>query len=117
MKLLLLMCPSATWGQGPALLRPDSSPGAHPGRPQGPRVDGRSVLCLLRARVLACSCAQPCPTLCNPMERSLPVSSVWDFPGGNTGVGCHALLQGLFRPRDPTQVSCVSSTGRRVLYH
>ena len=25
----------------------------------------------------------------------------WDFPGKNTGVGCHALLQGIF----PTQGS------------
>ena len=33
---------------------------------------------------------QSCPTLCNPMDCSLPGSS----PGKNTGVGCHALLQG-----------------------
>ena len=26
---------------------------------------------------------------------------LWDFPGKNTGVGCHALLQGIF----PTQGS------------
>ena len=40
----------------------------------------------------------------------------WDSPGKNTGVGCHALLQSLFRPRDQTSafVSCVSI---RVLYH
>ena len=41
-----------------------------------------------------------CPTLCNPMDRSLPVSwtvlSPWSSPGKNTGVGCHALLQGIF---------------------
>ena len=24
----------------------------------------------------------------------------WDFPGKNTGVGCHILLQGSFQPRD-----------------
>ena len=43
---------------------------------------------------------QLCPTLCNPMDRSLPGSSVQGVePGLNTGVGCHALLQGLF----PTQ--------------
>ena len=28
----------------------------------------------------------------------------WDSPGKNTGVGCHALLQGIF----PTQVSCIA---------
>ena len=35
--------------------------------------------------------------LCNPMDRSLPGSSVLgDSLGNNTGVGCHALLQGIF---------------------
>ena len=43
---------------------------------------------------------QLCPTLCNPMDCSPPGSSVHgDSPGKNTGVGCHALLQGIF----PTQ--------------
>ena len=46
---------------------------------------------------------QSCPTLCNPMDCSLPGSSIhpWDFPGKSTGVGCHFLLQGTF----PTQGS------------
>ena len=44
--------------------------------------------------------AQPCQTLCDPMVCSLRGSSIpWDFPGKNTGVGCHFLLQGIF----PTQ--------------
>ena len=30
----------------------------------------------------------------------------WNSPGKNTGVGCHALLQGSSQPRDWTQVSC-----------
>ena len=35
---------------------------------------------------------QLCPTLCNPMDCSLPGSSVrGDSPGKNTGVSCHAL--------------------------
>jgi len=43
------------------------------------------------------------------MGCSLPGSSVCgDFPGKNTGVGCHALLQGIsliqagIKPRSPT---------------
>ena len=37
------------------------------------------------------------PALCNPMDCSPPGSSCpWDSPGKNTGVGCHALLQGIF---------------------
>ena len=38
---------------------------------------------------------QSCPTLCDPMDCSLPSSSACgDSPGKNTGVGCYALLQG-----------------------
>ena len=37
-----------------------------------------------------------CPTLCDPMDCSLPGFSTWDFPGNSTGVGCHCLLQGIF---------------------
>ena len=40
---------------------------------------------------------QSCPTLCNPMDCSPPGSSIHgDALGKNTGVGCHALLQGIF---------------------
>ena len=41
----------------------------------------------------------------------------WDFPGKNTGVGCHFLLQGIFRTQGLTHVSCISCTGRKILYH
>ena len=50
---------------------------------------------------------QSCLTLCNPMNCSLPGSSVHgDSPGKNTGVGCHALLPGdhpnlAIKPRFP----------------
>ena len=51
---------------------------------------------------MLCLVAQSCPTLCDPMDCSLLGSSVHgDSPGKNTGVGCHALLQGIF----PTQGS------------
>ena len=40
---------------------------------------------------------QSCLTLCNPLDCSPPGSSVdEDSPGKNIGVGCHALLQGIF---------------------
>ena len=49
-----------------------------------------------------CLVALLCPALCNPMDWGLPGSSVHgDSPGKDTGVGCHALLQGIF----PTQGS------------
>ena len=47
-----------------------------------------------------CLVAKLSPTLCDPMDSSPPGSSVHgDSPGKNTGVSCHALLQGIF----PTQ--------------
>ena len=55
------------------------------------------------------SVTQSCPTVCDPMCCSLPDSSVHGmFPGKNTGMGYHFLLQGIF----PTQglnshVSCL----------
>ena len=42
-----------------------------------------------------CLVTQSCLTVCNPMDCSPPGSSVQGiFPGKNTGVGLHALLQG-----------------------
>ena len=56
---------------------------------------------------LACSVAQSCLTLCDPMDRSPPASTVHEiFPGKNTGVGSHFLLQGIF----PTQGSNESTS-------
>ena len=52
--------------------------------------------------------SQSCPTLCDLMDCSPPGSSVHgDSPGKNTGVGCHAFLQGDppnpgTEPRSPT---------------
>ena len=44
--------------------------------------------------------AQSCPTLCGPIDTARLLCP-WDFPGRNTGVGSHSLLQGIF----PTQGS------------
>ena len=41
--------------------------------------------------VCACSVARSCLTLLCP----------WDFPGKNSGVGCHFLLQGIFLTQGP----------------
>ena len=63
---------------------------------------GCTVLCLV---------AQSCPTLCNPKDCSPSGSSDGNSPGKNTGVGCHALLQGIL----PTQgLNLVSHTAGRV---
>ena len=57
-----------------------------------------------------CTCVQwlqSCPTLFNPMGVSPPGSSVHS-PGKNTGVGCHALLQGIFSTQGSNCIYCVS---------
>ena len=58
------------------------------------------ILFLLPFLLIQLTCVkspQLCPTLCDPMGCSPPGFSVYgDSPGKNTGVGCHALLQGIF---------------------
>ena len=62
------------------------------GVPSASKMQG-CVLCLV---------AQSCLTLCDPRDCSPPGSSVhMDSPRKDTGVGCHALHQGIF----PTQGS------------
>ena len=78
--------------------------------------EGTKIIPRHRTHVpVLCLVAQSCPTLCDPMDGSLPVSSVHgDSPGKNTGVGCHALLQGIF----PTQGSNPGFLHCRwILYH
>ena len=87
--------------------------------PRPPAWRGKSLLetenLLLVAGVRAKS-LQSCPTLCDPMDCSPPGFSV-------RGILQARILEwvamsssrGSSRPRDRTQVSCVSCTGRRVL--
>ena len=42
-----------------------------------------------------CSVTKSCPTLCDPHGLQYTrLLCLWDFPGKNTGVGCHFLLPG-----------------------
>ena len=53
-----------------------------------------------------CLVTQSCQTLCDSMNHSPPGSPVHvDSPSKNTGVGCHALLQGIFPTQGSNQVS------------
>ena len=62
--------------------------------------------------------------VCSVVSDSLPPHGMeparllgpWDFPGKNTGVGCHFLLQWIFLTQGLNAVSCVSCTGRWILY-
>ena len=60
------------------------------------------------------SVAQSCLTLHDPIDCTPPGSSIHgDSPGKNTGVGCHALLQGIFPTQgsNPGPLPC-----RQILY-
>ena len=60
--------------------------------PVFPAVDFSST-----AMCVMCLVTKSCVTLCDPMHNSSPGSSVHgDSRGKNTGVGCSALLQGIF---------------------
>ena len=66
------------------------------------------------ARVVVHLATQSCPTLCDPMDWGLPGFFVHgDSSGKNTGVGCHALLQGIFLTQESNQdlLHC-----RQILY-
>ena len=61
-------------------------------------------------------CAQSCLTLRPHGLQPSRLLCPWNYPGKNTGVGCHFLLQGIFPIQDQTLVSCSSSHCRRILY-
>ena len=55
-------------------------------------------------------------TLCDPLDCSPPVSSLWDFSGKITGISCHFLLQGIFLTQglNPCLLSLLHC--RQILY-
>ena len=71
-----------------------------------------SLLHIYKVIFSLCS-AQSCPTVCEPDRPLCP----WDSPGKNTGVSCHALLQGIFLIQGLNLHLLVSCIGRQVLYH
>ena len=63
------------------------------------------TLCCL----VLCLVAQSCLTLCDPMDCSMPGSSVHgDSPGKNTGEVAMPSSRGFPQPRYQTQVSCIA---------
>ena len=72
-------------------------------------------------RHLSVMCVCACVHVCWVVSDSLQPHGLWpsrllrpwDSPGRNTAVGCHFLLQGIFRIQSQTCISCI---GRGVLY-
>ena len=64
-----------------------------------------------------CSVTQSCPALCDPMDCSLPGSSVHGtFQARILEWVARPSSRGSSQPRDWTHVSCVSCIGRLILY-
>ena len=58
------------------------------------------LLCLC-VPVGLCPVAQLCLTLCDSMDsQPIRLLCTWNFPGKNTRVGCHFLLQGTFQTQE-----------------
>jgi len=65
--------------------------------------------------VYCCLVAKSCPTLLQPARTVAHQASLsMGFPGKNSGVGCHFLLQRIFWPRNRT---CCFLHCRWILYH
>ena len=80
-----------------------------------PEVGGVCLVCVCQEHEPEVGCAS---ALSRFSHRVPPGSSIHViFPGRNTGVGCFALLQEIFQPRDRTGVFYVSCIGRQFLYH
>ena len=63
-----------------------------------------------------CLVTQSCPTHLRP-HRLQPARLLhpWDFPGKNTGVGCHAPLQGIFLTQGWTSIPGMSCLDKQIL--
>ena len=67
---------------------------------------------------LCCKSLQPCPTLCNPMDCSLPGSSDHEiFPARILEWVAISSFRGSSQSRRPIWVFCNSCIGRRVIFH
>ena len=76
---------------------------------------GRILKFLSVVTLVACSVAQSCPTLCDPMGCSLTGSSAHGiFQARILGWVAISFSRGSFWPRDRTRVSY---TGRRTVHH
>ena len=85
---------------------------------KGPTIEPVSVCVCVCVCAHACSVAQSCLTLCNPMNCSPPGSSVHGiFQARILEQVAVSYSRDSFWPRDQTHVFCVSCIGKQILYH
>ena len=90
------------------------------------------VLKSFTSSVTACLCVQSCPTLCHPMDYSLPGSSVWgifqarilewlaisfsegsSWPWDWTRISCVSCITGILSPAEPSEKPVTLTTDKR----
>ena len=79
------------------------------------------VLCAVCVCVCVCACTRVCT--CSVMSDFLQshgwqpsrLLCPWNFPGKNTGAGCHFLLRKIFLTQGPNLSLCASCIGRQIL--
>ena len=80
----------------------------------------------IQGSVCVCVCVCVCVSIhvlscvqlfATPQTVAARLLCPWDSPGKNTGVGCRALLQGIFPTQGLSPRLCVSCSGRQSLYH
>ena len=76
---------------------------------------GRDTLSSRQTLCALCVCGQSCPTLCDPMDCSLPGSSVYGIFKQEYWVASPSS-RGSFPPWNQTHVLHVSCIGRQILY-
>ena len=70
-----------------------------------------NVICLISYYIYACMLS-----LSNSLWPARLLCP-WNFPGKNTGMVAMPCSRGSSRPRDETRISCVSCSGKWILYH
>ena len=96
-----------TWSKAPRDIRKPFCHSHHWLKPHNSSTFHSQHLCP-RVCCVVCLVSQPCLTLRPRGLQPVRLLCPWGVPGKNTGVGCHALLQGSSQPRDGTQVSQIA---------
>ena len=78
----------------------------------------RAIIYLISLKLSFSSVAQSCPTLCDPVNPSMPGSSAHGiFQARILELGAISCSRRSSQPRDRAHISCVSCIGTWILYH
>ena len=76
---------------------------------------------LLQSSVSSNTCLCVCSVVSDSLQpyglQTVRLLCPWNFPGKNTGAGCHFLLQEIFPTQGSNPILLSLFTGREILYH